>query len=119
MVRSGFGTPRFPWRDQGFDRPGRSIEASTGDSLAVGENISRNFLNNLAMPMQIVPFTETYRSAAEAFNRRMAAGKAASDFLLPTDPIFATPDYDSVIKWTRFVVVDGEDVRGGVLKMDQ
>jgi len=71
------------------------------------------------MPMQIVPFTETYRSAAEAFNRRMAAGKAASDFLLPTDPIFATPDYDSVIKWTRFVVVDGEDVRGGVLKMDQ
>ena len=71
------------------------------------------------MPLQIVPFTEIYRSAVEAFNRRMAAGNAASDFLLPTNPISTPPDIGSVINWTPFVVVDGEEVRGGVLKMDQ
>ena len=71
------------------------------------------------MPLQIIPFTEQHLLAVEAFNRRMTGGKAASDFLLPTNPVSTPPDKDSVINWTRFVVVDGEEVRGGVLKMDQ
>ena len=71
------------------------------------------------MPMQIVPFTEIHRSAVEAFNRRMTAGNAASDFRLPTNPISTFPDNGSTINWTHYVVVDGEEVRGGVLKMDQ
>src|SRR5208283_4312219 len=69
--------------------------------------------------MQIVPFTEIHRSAVEAFNRRMTAGNAASDFRLPTNPISTPTDNGSVINWTHFVVVDGEEVRGGVLEMDQ
>lgn len=71
------------------------------------------------MPLQIVPLTEMHRSAVQAFNQRMAAGKAASDFLLPSEPAATPKDDDSVIDWTQFVVIDGEDVRGGVLKMDQ
>ena len=71
------------------------------------------------MPLQFVPFTEQHVPAVEAFNRRMAAGNAASDFLLPTNPVSTPLDNGSVINWTRFVVVDGEEVRGGVLKMDQ
>lgn len=71
------------------------------------------------MPLQIVPFAELHRPAVEAFNRRMAAGKAPSDFLLPTSLRSNPPDNVSAIEWTQFVVVEGNEVRGGVLKMEQ
>ena len=71
------------------------------------------------MPLQIIPFAEQHVLAVKAFNRRMAAGKAASDYLLPTDPTLSPPDNGSVINWTQFVAVDGQEVRGGILKMDQ
>ena len=71
------------------------------------------------MPLQIIPFAEQHVSAVKAFNNRMTAGNAASSFLLPTRPVCTTPDNGSVINWTHFVVFDGEEVRGGVLKMDQ
>lgn len=72
------------------------------------------------MPLQIIPFAEQHVPAVEAFNRRMVGVNAASDFLLPPHPVYPPPDKDSVINWTHFVVVDEEEeVRGGVLKMDQ
>jgi hypothetical protein len=70
------------------------------------------------MPLQIVPFTELHKSAVEAFNRRMAEGRAPTDFLLPTEPVSGAPANNSVIDWTPYVVVDEQEVRGGVLKMD-
>jgi hypothetical protein len=71
------------------------------------------------MPLQIIPFAPQHVPAVKAFNQRMVAGNAASDFPLPTYPISAATGNSSVIHWTHFVVVDGDEVRGGVLEMDQ
>ena len=71
------------------------------------------------MPLQFVPFEEKHIAAVEAFNQRMIDGQADSDFLLPTALEKPRTTLGDPIQWTRYVVVDGGDVRGGVLGMDQ
>src|SRR5271169_4622904 len=71
------------------------------------------------MPPKFVPFEQDHISAVEAFNRRLIDGHAATDFLLPTvlGRIPSAPD--DPIRWTQYVILDGGEVRGGVLAMDQ
>jgi hypothetical protein len=71
------------------------------------------------MPLQFVPFEEDYGPAAEAFNQRMVDGHAPTDFLLPTGLGKRRSTHDDPIQWTHYVVLDGGEVRGGVLAMDQ
>src|SRR5271167_1368865 len=71
------------------------------------------------MPMQFVPFEDNHIAAAEAFNQRLLDGQAASDFLLNTKPNKSCPRHDGPIEWTQYVVLDGDQVRGGVITMDQ
>lgn len=71
------------------------------------------------MPLQFVPFADHHIPAVEAFNQRMLDGHAAGDFLLPTTPEAQASSPDSPIRWTRYLVLDGEQVRGGVLCMEQ
>ena len=71
------------------------------------------------MPLRFIPFEKDHGPAAEAFNQRMIHGDAPTDFLLPTGlgKIRTTPD--DPIQWTQYLVLDGGEVRGGVLAMDQ
>jgi hypothetical protein len=71
------------------------------------------------MPLQFVRFEQTHIPAVEAFNRRMIDGHADCDFLLPITPETRSAASDGPIRWTRYVVLDGDEVRGGVLGMDQ
>jgi hypothetical protein len=71
------------------------------------------------MPLQFVPFEANHIAAVAAFNQRMSEGHAASDFLLPTEADERVSQPDEPIQWTRYVVLDGEQVRGGVLAMGQ
>lgn len=71
------------------------------------------------MPLQFVPFEDNLIPAVEAFNQRMIDGHASSDFLLPTELGRGNPSADDPIRWTRYLVLDGDQARGGVLAMDQ
>jgi hypothetical protein len=71
------------------------------------------------MHLQFVRFEEDHISAVEAFNQRMIDGHADSDFLLPTTPERSGAALHDPIQWTRYVVLDGDEVRGGVLGVDQ
>ena len=71
------------------------------------------------MAMRFVPFDDTHVAAVKAFNQRMLAGHADSEFLLATEPERRNRPPDDPIEWTQYVVLDGEDVRGGVITMDQ
>lgn len=71
------------------------------------------------MALRFEPFAEQHFAAVIAFNQRMLRGHAASDFLLPT-AIEADPTVSGEpIQWTRYVVLDGDFVRGGLLAMGQ
>jgi len=71
--------------------------------------------------VSVVPFTEAEVPAALAFNARMLAGKAPTDFVLPDRP--NAPDGDArsgSIVWTKYVAIDdGGHARGGFLLMQQ
>lgn len=71
------------------------------------------------MPLRFAPFGENHIPAAEAFNQRMLDGHADSDFLLPTQLGESASTHDDPIEWTRYVVLDGDQICGGVLAMDQ
>ncbi len=71
------------------------------------------------MRLQFAPFEDNLISAVEAFNQRMIDGHAPSDFLLPTELGRGNIAPDDPIQWTRYVVLDGDQVRGGVLAMNQ
>src|SRR5271165_2709522 len=71
------------------------------------------------MPPQFVPFEEDHIPAAEAFNRRMIYGHAATDFFLPTVPGKSRSTHSDPIQWTQYVILDSGEARGGVLAMDQ
>jgi len=71
------------------------------------------------MPLRVVPLTEHELPATRAFNARMLAGRAPTDFLLPENlPQRPFPSNPTII-WTHYVVVDGPEVRGGVVEMNQ
>jgi hypothetical protein len=71
------------------------------------------------MPLRFEVFGEQHIPAVIEFNRRMMDGRAPSDFLLPTSVEPPRASAEEPIRWTRFVVLDGEAVRGGLLEMDQ
>jgi hypothetical protein len=73
-------------------------------------------------PFSVVAQTWGEMDAVRAFNERMRAASAPSDFLLPDQPnnshTLGVPP--QAVEWTKFVVVDNEDeVRGGFLLMTQ
>lgn len=72
------------------------------------------------MRLRITPLTEQEISAARAFNARIAA--KAPPFLLPESVSGRRPDSSlaaPAISWTHFVAMEGADVRGGFLLMEQ
>jgi hypothetical protein len=70
--------------------------------------------------LRFVPYTEAERPAVLAFNDRMLAGRAPTDFVLPDLPNAADRDPGAAIAWTKYIAVDAEDaVRGGFLLMQQ
>ena len=69
--------------------------------------------------MRFAPFDDSHVAAVKDFNRRMLAGHADSEFLLATEPDSRVRPAEDPIQWTQYVVLDGEDVRGGVITMDQ
>src|ERR1035438_9609563 len=71
------------------------------------------------MPLRFAPFEENHIPAAVAFNQRMIDGHADSDFLLPTQLGNSASTCDDPIQWTRYVALDGEQICGGVLAMNQ
>ncbi len=70
------------------------------------------------MPLEFVPLTDHYLEAARAFNQRMREAAAPTDFLLP-ESRSAAPHSAAQIRWTQYVAWDGDQIRGGVIEMDQ
>jgi hypothetical protein len=66
------------------------------------------------MAAKTILLTEREVEAAKAFNARMAAANAPGDFVAER----VVPVETSVIAKRQYVVVDGADVRGGVLKVE-
>jgi hypothetical protein len=70
--------------------------------------------------LRFVPYTPAERPAVRAFNDRMRAGRAPTDFVLPDLPNAMDRDPGAAIAWTKYLAVDVEDaVRGGFLLMEQ
>ena len=84
--------------------------------MALGEDLSGHFI---AMPLRFEVFGEQHIPAVTEFNRRMTEGRAPSDFLLANCVEPPRTAASEPIQWTRYVVLDGEAVRGGLLQMDQ
>jgi hypothetical protein len=71
------------------------------------------------MPLRLEPFGQQHVPAVLAFNQRMTEAQAPSDFLLPDALEMPRTAPNDPIQWTRYVILDGEHVRGGLLAMDQ
>ncbi len=71
------------------------------------------------MPLRFEIFAEQHLTAVKAFNQRMSEGRADSDFLLPATLETPRTSLDDPIQWTRYVVLEGDFVRGGLLAMVQ
>lgn len=71
------------------------------------------------MPLRFEIFGEHRLPAVREFNQRMTEGRADSDFLLPTAMESSRTAPGDPIQWTRYVVLDGDFVRGGLLAMEQ
>jgi hypothetical protein len=69
--------------------------------------------------LRIVPYTAVERPAVLAFNERMRAGHAPTEFVLPEDLPRTSTNPQASIRWTDYIVMDGEFARGGVLEMNQ
>src|SRR4051812_29541820 len=71
------------------------------------------------MPLQFVPNAPELAGAIPEFNRRMRERKAHTSFLLPEE-FDANVELSSPgIRREQFLVVDREQVRGGVIELDQ
>ncbi len=66
------------------------------------------------MAIDIREFSAEDVKAARAFNQRMRAAKAATDFLLPED----APVLEDA-RMRHYIIRDGEFARGGFLRLDQ
>lgn len=75
-----------------------------------------------AAALRIVPYTASEIEKARAFNQRMVAGHAPTDFVLPDRPNDPAASSDeAVISWTKYLAMEGTagEVRGGFLLMRQ
>ena len=71
------------------------------------------------MTVRMVPYTSAEIAAAQAFNQRMLAGSAPTDFVLPDQP---NPDRhtEDAITWTKYLAMDADGAaRGGFMVMRQ
>jgi len=71
------------------------------------------------MPLHFEIFAEQHLAAVQAFNQRMMEGHAASDFLLPSVLEAPQTKPGDPLQWTRYVLLDGDFVRGGLLAVEQ
>jgi hypothetical protein len=70
------------------------------------------------MAVRIVPYTERESSAARAFNERMQAANAPSDFLLPESPPPEGTGADRSIRAVYYLAMEDDAVRGGLVLGD-
>jgi len=70
------------------------------------------------MPMEFIPLSDPYLDAARAFNQRMRDAAALTDFLLPEN-CGPGSHGDAQIRWTNYIAWDGNQIRGGVIEVDQ
>src|SRR4051812_35240415 len=71
--------------------------------------------------IRIVRYTPAEAAAVRAFNERMLAGHAPTDFVLGDRPNACDDRLrNAAITWTKYLAVDqGGDVRGGFMLMEQ
>jgi hypothetical protein len=70
------------------------------------------------MAVRIVPYTDRESAAARAFNQRMRAAHAASDFLLPESPPLDGAGEDRAIRAVYYLAMEDDVVRGGLVLGD-
>ena len=70
------------------------------------------------MAVRIVPYTESETAAARAFNQRMLAASAASDFLLPESPPPDGAGEERAIRAVYYLAMEDGAVRGGLVLGD-
>lgn len=90
--------------------------------MASGEGVSWNVLKKWTprkMALKFTPFRAEQAAAVRAFNQRMRAGKAATEFLIPEDATDIETSSESVTETTQYVALDGTEVRGGVIELTQ
>jgi hypothetical protein len=68
--------------------------------------------------VQFVRYTERESAAARAFNHRMLAGNAPSDFLLPESPPSDSAGDDRAIRAVYYLAMEDDFVRGGLVLGD-
>jgi hypothetical protein len=71
------------------------------------------------MPIRIVPYSEREIPGVIAFNQRMGADQALTDFLLPETAPSPEKTTDRVIRKTQYLAVEEDFVRGGFLLVAQ
>ena len=68
----------------------------------------------------MVPYSDAEVPAAHAFNQRMLAGNAPTDFVLPDRPNEPAPESGPAIVWTKYLALDeAGEARGGFMLMQQ
>ena len=93
--------------------------------MAVGEAVPGDVVNAPAVrgstTVRMVPYTDAEIAAARAFNERMLAGQAPTDFVLPDQPNQSgTAIPPPAITWTKYLALDSAgEARGGFLLMEQ
>jgi hypothetical protein len=68
--------------------------------------------------VKIVPYTESESAAARAFNERMVAAKAPSDFLLPDSPPPDATGAERAIRIIYYLAMEDDVARGGMVLGD-
>ena len=67
--------------------------------------------------IRIVPFTEQEVGATTAFNARMRAGAAPTDFLLPESAPAKRAGPPSAVSATQFIAMEDGEARGGFIEL--
>ena len=72
-----------------------------------------------ATGVRIVPYSAAESGAVRAFNDRMIAGRAPTDFVLPDRPNEPDAGRAPAIRWTKYLAMDEAEARGGFVVMEQ
>ena len=85
-----------------------------------GGGIAQRYYNTCLTPaymIRIVPFTEQELGATTAFNARMRAGAAPTDFLLPESVPATRARPPSAVSATQFIAMEDGEARGGFIEL--